>query len=99
MARNKMSEDLAEVEFDATAISGQAVTAITCTKLHSLVVNKAISGLQITIQDGKYSGGVAIAMPYAINERSFQLEYDCPVHSGVVVITSGNIWHCTVLTT
>lgn len=99
MARDQMSEKIANMEYDYTCVSGEVVVDIDATKLAGVVVNEPVSGESFTLFDGETSGGVAIGNVYAADERPFQLDYHVGVNSGVVVVSSGATWNITVLTT
>ena len=104
MGRSRMSEDIENVEYLYTLVSGETVVAVSgAIKLHAIILNQGCSGEECTLYDAVSGVDIvdnSFARIYCGNGANppVELKYNIGLNSGLVIICSGAVWNLTALT-
>lgn len=100
LGKPQIAEQLEKMAYENLVVSGQVTARVSAElKLHSVIVNRAVSGGMFQISDA--SSGVAgtiVGEAYCGTEMltPSEVTYDAKLCSGMVVVTSGANWRLTL---
>lgn len=99
-----MSEQIEDTKYSYGLVSGEQVVQLSgVVKLHSVIVNRGVSGGFYTIFDSAISGrflsaGVlVVGLGYCGDAGNvpMKIDYDVGLNSGLVIVASGATWNIT----